>query len=856
MKYYTLFTTMLYSVISLTQVNENFTDGNFHSSPKWAGSESLFKVNQYFELQTDAPNAGNTHLYTEHNFSNYNNLEWRIRAKLSFSPSSSNHAKFYLTADDSLPWACTNAVFILLGESGSQDAIRLYEKTNGIDRLLCSGPAGQIANSFEISIQVLRDENGLWSLGIDENAGDSYTIHDQEQEIQIPNGSYLIWSCLFTSSNSTKFHLDDIYAGPVILDLQAPKLNSIEITSSKNISLIFDENLDPISSQLVGNFNISPSTQILTSELDSLENKRINLDLSEALINGEHYDLFCTNIADLNGNDSSIQNVSFQYLFGEPAVFADIIISEVFPDPSPRISLPELEFIEIYNSSQKIISLQNWTISDPSSSGIVSKNYIFPGEYVTFCSPQNIDSFPNAIAVSSLPSLNNTGDHLVLRDPSGQIIDSLSYTSDWYHDTEKSSGGYTLERINPQLICSDRQNWTASQNSLGGTPGKQNSVYSTETQSNSLTINNFHQDEDNHLNLSFNHYLDSINLLNTLVSLDGTNIDTFRIIPSYFTNTVDLFLNKELPVSTEITVRIDNVSTCEGQTFSLMQRIILSESPKKGDIIINEILFNPTVDVVDYLELYNNSEKHLSLFGLEIRRLKSDNNYYTCSISDELKLSPHTYYVVCSDSLIVKNQYPYHGTSNFSETNLPSFPSDSATIQIVSNSIIIDQLSYSDKWHFSLLDDDEGKALERINPNRMANDSKNWHTAGENVFFGTPGLANSQFRSFENWGTVELEWPSFSPDNDGYKDVLLGTYKFETEGYVTSIELYDMQGFKVISLLSNELTPPSGTFTWDGTTDQNTKISIGQYLLIFSAYHSNNGSTFVKKLPVIVAGKL
>jgi hypothetical protein len=58
---------------------------------------------------------------------------------------------------------------------------------------------------------------------------------------------------------------------------------------------------------------------------------------------------------------------------------------------------------------------------------------------------------------------------------------------------------------------------------------------------------------------------------------------------------------------------------------------------------------------------------------------------------------------------------------------------------------LIDRVSYSADWHFSLLDDTENKTLEKINPRSNGMDSKSWHTAAEPIGFATPGGKNSQF---------------------------------------------------------------------------------------------------------------
>ena len=40
-----------------------------------------------------------------------------------------------------------------------------------------------------------------------------------------------------------------------------------------------------------------------------------------------------------------------------------------FFDPSPSVGLPDEEFIEVYNKSNKIFNLDGWLIGDASSQG-------------------------------------------------------------------------------------------------------------------------------------------------------------------------------------------------------------------------------------------------------------------------------------------------------------------------------------------------------------------------------------------------------------------------------------------------------------------------------------------------------
>ena len=66
---------------------------------------------------------------------------------------------------------------------------------------------------------------------------------------------------------------------------------------------------------------------------------------------------------------------------------------------------------------------------------------------------------------------------LELMNKDGVLISSVTYNDNWYKDPDKEDGGWSLEQINPSNICSGGDNWSASNNAKGGTPGTKNSVY-------------------------------------------------------------------------------------------------------------------------------------------------------------------------------------------------------------------------------------------------------------------------------------------------------------------------------------------------------------------------------------------
>ena len=156
------------------QVVDNFSDGNFTNNPIWSGTTADFIVNSSQQLQLNNTVAATSYLTTPHNLSDLNSKEWRIWVKQSFSSSSSNFGRVYLTADNSDLSLVQNGYCLQFGEANAFDAIRLYKLEGGISTQLCAGIDGQIANSFNVAIKVKRDAVGNWSLFADLSGGQNF----------------------------------------------------------------------------------------------------------------------------------------------------------------------------------------------------------------------------------------------------------------------------------------------------------------------------------------------------------------------------------------------------------------------------------------------------------------------------------------------------------------------------------------------------------------------------------------------------------------------------------------------------------------------------------------------------------
>jgi len=130
-------------------------------------------------------------------------------------------------------------------------------------------------------------------------------------------------------------------------------------------------------------------------------------------------------------------------------------------------------------------------------------------------------------------------------------------------------------------------------------------------------------------------------------------------------------------------------------------------------------------------------------------------------------------------------------------------------------------------------------SLERIRAASATQDPGNWHSAAETAGFATPGYRNSQsVTGAEGGSEVTVQPEVFSPDNDGYDDLLSVLYSFSDPGYTANAVVYDARGRPVRNLVRNELLGTAGSFTWDGVRDDHTKAPVGIYVIYFEVFNA------------------
>ena len=161
------------------------------------------------------------------------------------------------------------------------------------------------------------------------------------------------------------------------------------------------------------------------------------------------------------------------------ANYGDLVFSEIMADPEPCVGLPEVEYLELYNRTDQVVSLAGWVYLYDSKSVAFPVSSIQPGGYLVLCSKTNAASFEAGLPVAAFaafPALANTGKTICLISAEGTLVSCVAYEDDWYPDGFKRKGGWSLECIDTGNLSGTAANWTASVDPAGGTPGRANSV--------------------------------------------------------------------------------------------------------------------------------------------------------------------------------------------------------------------------------------------------------------------------------------------------------------------------------------------------------------------------------------------
>jgi len=436
-----------------------------------------------------------------------------------------------------------------------------------------------------------------------------------------------------------------------------------------------------------------------------------------------------------------------------------IIISEVMFDAVSGNN----EFIELYNRSEtETIDLQSFSIkyytSKPDT--IISAGFgtlLAPKSYaVIFESDYDISSglYKNIVPSSALQlkisnnafgsnGMSNTSNRPVW------LINAVKDTIDRYTYSANNSTGYSDEKINISRDSS-AVNWRNSLKYLG-TPGYKNSVVPSE---NDLKITSF--------NSTPNVITGEKVTLNIKIMNAGTVNST-----GYMLNIFNDINKDSIPQSGELVLsQNENGISAGDSTLTILTTVnylhgknyfiaLINYAPdeeisnniaftnfnagtadiKVGNVVVNEIMYDPTVDEPEWVELKNISSDTINLKGWSLSDVLT-NPTKAIITSQDYFLPPDEFIIAVRDTSF----FPIH-PELISKTKVVHFGilgnTEDGVIIYDYLDEIVDSLMYKSQWGHK-----KGYSIERISDKKSSCDSTNWVLCLSSEK-STPGKENS-----------------------------------------------------------------------------------------------------------------
>ncbi len=837
-----------------TSLEENFSDGNFSENPSWIGESAKFAVfdNRLQLYDQEAASSNTAVLCLPAPTSLDDSTSWTFWIKLDFAPSSSNHAKVFLMASEANLTQPLQGYYLKIGGiSGTGDALELYRQDGENHSLLLQGSPDSLGQQPALArVKVTRNREGLWRLYTDYEGGTNWLFEGQTIDTTYARGDYFGWLCQYTSTRNEHFFLDDILITPLYQDTTPPVLLQVEPQSSDSLLLIFDEKLEEVSATHLANYQLSPDIgQPTAAFLDEQDERIVHLLLSQPMKHLHMYSLSAKDIQDGTGNTAAEQIRHFTYYNWPQAQACELLITEIMADPTPPVALPAAEYLELYNNSSSPIQLEQYSLIIGNIDKILPPHLLQPDSFLILCKPEDKEAlsvYGNVLPIPDMPKLTNTGTRIEVHNKNRESLHQLTYETSWYADKDKDDGGWSLEMINPAACCRGKENWKASDDLRGGSPGQKNANFLAQADTASAKLLSAYPLSRQLLRLEFD---------KTLSESSATQLEHYLIEPSLSIDSIWLeepgskdlllLLHTEMQDETLYTLQIqDGLTDCLNYPLQKGQKAHFGwpQMPLAGELVINELLYEPQTGGKDFVELYNTSDKVFDLSRLLLANPYANSNPTQALTATKRLLLPGEIVALSPDPEDLLARYTVPQPQLLLKSPLPTFspPEGEVTLfyQTEQGELIeLERFPYNDQWHNPLLSDTRGISLERLSPSLPANEAGNWSSAATSAGGATPTGENSQRLSFAERQTPKkqkslfyLEYSFFSPDGDGYQDLLPIRYNIQQTGAWANLLIFDVQGRLCKQLALMLPLGTKGTLLWAGEDDAGQLLPPGTYI--------------------------
>jgi hypothetical protein len=794
-------------------------------------------------------------------------IKWSFMVRHGYDPSSSNNWAVFLMTDSDpasmLPGTRNKGFAIGVNITGYDDTLRLL-KLNGaeITEIVNSRINWQnnIGSTAAVRIAVERSPVGEWKMSV-------FNLNSQTSDTYYGSDSTLFpteWFGVYYKYSSTRdrlLWLDDINIEGVFYDdKDAPSVTGCKIKDMNSLEISFSEELSE-GTIIPGNFSLN-EVENKSISISRISGLRYQVLFGNRFINKSLNNVMISTLCDRSGNCSDNVLVTFTPAWAEPG---DVVITEIMADPLPAVSLPGKEYLEIANRTGYSFSMKNWSLSSEGRKELFPDVKIEANGTLIICSVTDTLSFIQYGKVAALKqfiSLNDKEMIISLSDSSGKLIHGVDYSSKWYGEELKAGGGWSLEMIDTRFPFFQEKNWGASTSRKGGTPGKENSISGNNPDILFKGIMNVFPYDSQTIIIRFSETLLAIDsCYDFILTEDNKVVNFYPTDPIYR----EFGIRVEKPLLTgklySLTVS-DDIKDFAGNSIEKGSfNFGIPEFPVRRDIVFNELLFNPLPADPDYIEFYNISEKVIDASRLFLVAVTDETRDTSAifQLSEEKKcILPGSYYTVTTNKNRILNRYFSSDQDYIFEiTSLPSMPDDKGHLILLNRELdIIDEVFYDDKMHYSVLENKEGVALEKIRQQSMSSQRSSWHSASESSGWGTPGVQNSLYiREQTVDDRIALSSTKITPDNDGYEDMLVIDMNSKVTGKIISITVFDETGTLVRRLADKVLAGSETSIIWDGNTDDGKLVNTGIYIVFIEMFDTSGKVEKWKKVCTVIKEK-
>ena len=552
-------------------------------------------------------------------------------------------------------------------------------------------------------------------------------------------------------------------------------------------------------------------------------------------------------------------------------VYAQIVLTEVMFDPI--VEDDYYEFIEIWNSSDSYVNLYNWRIGDrfdddeiigtgegliiaPRQFGLILDSDYFDN-YEIYSNIINENCLLLTINGSTLGDLglkNSEPEKIIIRNNNNVIISEYTYSIG-------NTSGFSDEKITLDGLNSS-ENW-ADCLELNGTPGGKNSVTPDSVNLALISItasyNNNEPEEYTELTtIISNTGIESILAYEIAFFLDAdadsaySEGEIFEIFTGDIINsgdTVEIAVQTYPLVSGVYIFGAANLIEDDDSSDDLVFTS-LTVGMSARTLIFNEILYNPSSGLGEWVEIYNRSGAAINLSGCYF----SDSHVLEMTPVGSMTLFPGEYLVIAEESSVFTD-YDIPFEAEFAvPIDFPALNNDGDTLYIFDASgEIIDMIAYPDDWG----NIDNGVSMERINPESSSSGISGWMPCVDAIG-STPGAQNSVYftSSMNNGVKLSADPKSFFPEEPGMANTTAIIVDLPYPSARVNIRIFDVKGRLIRFLAKAQMAGPHSEYEWDGKKDNGEYANIGMYIIHLEAVSETFVGKFEAKYVVILGRKL